>query len=135
MTSNEISTIIKGLLQKSKQKQVNWVITPESNLGSYEEDYIVHTPNYSINIYEDDKGRRYLSILDGYGDATLREGFEFFSPEHSMLGDLLVLAKKKATKIDEILDDVEKALLDNRVFGERKTTESGESDFDDEIPF
>lgn len=109
MIKDEIRSILKTLIEKSKARQVIWTQfdDPEVEL---EDDYIVSFPKSSVNVFQTEKGIIGVNILNSSGTVVGKIGSEESELDGSLLKELLDCAREAVFKIDETLADLKRAL-------------------------
>lgn len=111
---NEIKDIVKGLLEKSKRREVNWIhsgdiypmISPDA------EDYVVNLERSTIEIFRSagDTERITFLIKNISGKEIIEEALELFDVGYSDLEELINLAANKADNVDDTLDSIKDEL-------------------------
>lgn len=115
MTKDDIRSILKTLLQKSKAKQVTWTLFADSEIGDsepgLENDYIVSFPRSSVNVFKNpEDGSIGVNILNSAGKVVGSLGNKESGSDTPLLQELLSCARESVFMIDETLEDLRKAL-------------------------
>jgi hypothetical protein len=113
MIKDEIRSILQSLLERTEAKQVSWTIYFEGSDAELD-DYIVSFPNSSVNIFKNVDGSIRANILNGNGNIVAWISSDQNDTNFSLLGALFDSAKESATKIDETLEDLKRALAGSR---------------------
>lgn len=110
MINDEIRSILKTLLERSKAKQVTW--TPFEDMeADLHDDYIVSFPKSSVNVFEDpEQGIIRATILNSAGKVVGSLSSGESAADSRLLKELLDCARESVFKIDETLEDLKRAL-------------------------
>ena len=128
MIEDDIRSILKSLLSRSRAKQVEWTSFGES---PYDDDFIVSFPKSSVNLFKNKEGVITATIMNSAGTVVGSISSEGHSSDEPMLDQLFNCAKEYVFKIDETLEDLKRALASKELIGGPKTTLVTE----DDIPF
>jgi hypothetical protein len=109
MIEDDIRSILKTLLERSKAKEVFWTVfeDPEVELN---DDYIVSFPKSSVNVFKTADGVIQVNILNSAGKVVGSLRSAESSSDTRLLQELLDSAKESVFKIDETLEDLKRAL-------------------------
>src|SRR5687767_12292718 len=105
MLPDEITAIVEGLAERTKRKEIEWVSASSTGIPvASEEDFVASTPEYSVNVYRDAKNVVHFSILNRKGDVIYHVGFDDDESGYEEIDNLIDLAKRRASNVDEALD-------------------------------
>lgn len=111
-----IKDIALGLLQKSKNGQVNWVHFNSTNLvgpegpSQIDDDYAVNTPNFSINIFAIHESGIRINIHNEMGDLVSFDVVGYNDPDYALMDSLLQSAKEYLMDENELLKTIKSDL-------------------------
>lgn len=101
MTNTKITELLQKVLRASKEKKINWEKNPKSETA-----FKTVLGTNTIHILKVDSTTNAFLIINETGDI-IGEYKDMFSSE---LDELLELAKIKALRIEENLDDIDNIL-------------------------
>jgi hypothetical protein len=109
MISDEIRSILKTLLLRSKANQVTWTPFADTE-ADLEDDYVVSFPKSSVNIFKHPERGIRVNILNSAGKIVGSLDSEESEADSRLLQELLHCARESVFKIDETLEDLKRAL-------------------------
>lgn len=109
MINDEIRSILKTLLLRSKANEVRW--TPfEDTEADLDDDYIVSFPKSSVNIFKLAESGIRVNILNNAGKVVGSLTSKESESDSRLLQQLLDCARESVFNIDETLEDIKRAL-------------------------
>ena len=116
-----IVALMRSLIKKSREGNVNWLPTGDLGLPTGpHDDFAVSLPEYSINIFSstsDDEGAIHFNILDGAGRVISASTAGPAEAHYSLLEELLELARFKAFNVDRRLQEIERIIASADTIG------------------
>ncbi len=133
--NKDMKDVVLALLEKSKAKEVRWVhastvddINPEGMIPMDAQDFAVHTPSYTINIYRSDSdGTIRLLLYNEFANLVTNEPVSTDDPFYSTMAELVDLARRYALDEDKLLRRIKASLKESGVLGSSKPESNIES--------
>jgi hypothetical protein len=124
--NKDLLEIVNGLIEKSKEKGVLWVhgsslseTNLEGNVTPEDEDFAVHTPTYTINIFKRSVPAPGigLNIHNEFGNIVTQENLTPDDSDFDKLWELFTLAKRYVFDEDKLLEKIKESLKSPGVLG------------------
>lgn len=128
MIEDEIRSILKSLVERSKAKQIPWSVFGET---PYDDDYVVSFPKSSVNVFRRENGVIGATIMNSAGTVVGSIRSDEDESDVPMLNELFESARECVFKIDETLEDLKRALASKQIMARPSTASVTE----DDIPF
>jgi hypothetical protein len=112
MTRDELTAVVRGLLEKTRQNEVEWTQRAETDFWAtlYPDHIVLRLPKSTIMIRREEIGQTGLTFLISNEEGRTVVQYrakDTTDPLYPMLREMLDLALGRIRKVDETIHDVQ----------------------------